>query len=898
MNKHAPINHAARTLLLALSLTLLPLSPATAQQIGRLNESQFIQGLSQRNMRKLLLYYIENHPPSDPIAKQQIVIEQHKLTFDDPNESPAERSAALDNAITAYLQLFETADANNPRLPIWRTQFVQYLLETVIPAQHMNADLFAEFGLTTRSQKEALNHLATLARQQADLAYEQLFQLLGSIPRRADFEANFVNTGLWQQISEDYAAIQNPYYRAKAHLLASFTDDPEASLAIALDSAMRIPTNDLSPQGKVNIQLLNARVFNQLGQHDRTIEQTQLITNDPPENLDPQTQLIIQICMANSFAGSNDTAKAIQQLELARQAAFVQQNPLMLTLTYDAQFKITNDFNVYDLLLEHPAAQPNRAALASFINQRIVAQPQEGDDLSKSPPRVILAHVDTLIAEGTEALNQSKSNNNAQQKRDLLATAQAKLTEADETVQTLLTRADIADEIVGQARFKRGFIRYQAGQRLQAATAWIDMADQLPNEPQSASAAVNAFLVAQALYANNPNAQEALNLFDRACDVLLNKHATAKMPNGQPVTLHWHTYGNFNRSLKRYPQALLAFLNVNPDHPLFADAQYQSILCRYEMWAAASPDDQPRLANQFVDATERAEQALNTEAQNNPAAADNNLRKLGDTILRKTQIMAESLDAAPQARVILENLEPRLLRFDDIAADRQKTLIAMLVNQFNEIEEAQSLITQHAERFPDQAGPLTKSVLDTINRQIRTKRAANAEADTLAQTAVELAQFLLDWAGKQPGNRSDLQPYELILANQLIVAERYQDAAEILNRLAQQPGGDNNLDILYGQAQALYESGQHDTALQPINVILNRAPDKQAPQVWHAWLMRFSILDSRFEALSPETQAEQQTQLAQQIFSSIAKLELLDPDLGGPPHQLQFQTLKNKHFPR
>lgn len=903
--------------LVPLSLVLLcfVLSlPAWAQQSGgaapsRLDDARFIQGLRERGMRELLLYFLEKNPPKDPVVRLEYEIEQHKLIAQDAKAEPDRRKQAMDDVLATYRKLFKEAPRTHAKQPIWKTDFAEYVLQFILPVAHTNAGEFVEFGVPTRAQRDAFNsHVGEVLTVLEDAAVDH-FMLVGDLPKRDGFQEQYVNNGFWRTFMEEYGQIKLPYYRAWANYWGGYLVKPAGSVGEAATLIKGVMAQPISPAAEPELKSLAARIAlkqNQADEAHKLLDEVIAMEGAAPFNV-----LVARLAKSQALHAAKKDKEALAQIEQARQLDVVNQSPMLLVLTYDRQFKITGDPQTYITLFNDPAAATNRAAIESFVKGRLVEDKQlTVAEMAKAEPFIVLANVDALSARGGQLQQKaSVSAGNAAEQKKLLAEAGQAFNDARTGLQQLLKRKGLPENAVAEARLKLGAAEYQLGNRPGAIQAWVDLANDMPQQKLAEAAAVNAFLVSRKQWQDNQKHPDAVRMFDQAQHVLLTKFPHARVGD-DPVSIHWHTRAAFLRQVARHQDAIDAFnqfITLNPDHALVPDALYQVLLSAHELYRAAPPKERGKFADQVIAAAKRAVDGLTAAAQSADADKVQTLSyQRGDAILRHAEVLSEGKGQHSEAQTLLAGYDEQFAQFPDLVRAKRELLVNILVG-FGQVAEAKAEVQKFIAQFPDQGGSMMSQVLAAINRQVDdlTRAGRADEAKQRAAVGVDFALFLMDWARKQPEYKDPkkLTPFTLLLAQQYASAGQDSKALELYNQLYKTPEGQSNLQVIHGLARTLFRLSRYDDALPLVNTILRLAPDQAAAEVWDSWLMRLTILDRQVDQQrkgTAETPADpaKADKTSRTIFTTIAKLKANDPNLGGPAYKPELERLQNKHFPR
>jgi hypothetical protein len=885
-------------LLAAVAAMWVPAPFATAQsQSRKLDDARFIQGLREKGLKDLLVFYLQKFPPQDPVIKLEILVEQQKLNFEDESLSGDKRAEATLAAVAAYRELFKAAPKTHWKLPLWKTDFAAYVIRVVLPARYTNAAEFVEFGVPTGEQRQAFDQLVAEIHQATEQAADEMFFMMGDLPRQPNFVTDFENTGLWDRIKTDYADLQVPYYRAWAIHYATLMSKPQGNGVEARDLLRRVPAQELNAAGAAELNNLLGRIQLALALKSGADPGGKAKSKGDPadavgaaidalkavassRDAGPLDRFTATLAVTRGLQASQRHKDAIDLLDEARKSELVQGSPMFMILCYDRQFQITGDTGVYARLFEESSIKSVRDQVQTYVARRLSSDPKKPEELKTEPPLVVLGHVDGM-------LERAASAEKTEDKTRALADAVTVLTD-------LLARADLPKDVRAKSLFKVGVAEFQRGQPQAAAAHWIKLADEHADMPEGENAANNAFLISRQLFTDNPKSAPVIQLFDQAQQALLAKYA-ASGNNKQ----HWYTRGGFLLGQKRYADAVEALKNVDPAHPFHADSIYEIAIARHGQWLEGPADKKTALAKAALPAVEEGIKALQGAASGASTERATSLtEKLGDAVMMKAELLAEGLAQPPQAAAVLKDFDQQFAQFPKLLALKRPLAVSILVAQ-GMIKEANAEIDKFRAERPDQAGPLIKSVLDKLSRIIEDHRAKNEsqQAMELSAISVGLAQSLHDWAKTQKAYATPetLLPFDLILADQMLVAGQTDKAADYYDRLVKQPGGATNLNILYGKTKADLAAKRYEAALNTADQIASNLKDQTNPIYWHSWLLALQALDGLAgQAPSPA----EASKISRSIFTSVAKLRNQNKDMGGESFKAGFEALSVKHQPK
>lgn len=909
---------------------LLLLSAARAVDVGGmkgLDDERFIRGLRERGHTELAEYFLENFKTDDPLLRLSLLAETQKMRATDEAFTTEQRQKAYLDVLATYRQLLaeaEKAPELHWKLPLWRTDMAEYALGTVLSGRFVYADSFVEFGSPTLEQQRMFAELVSEAAVVMDKAHLEMFTLLGELPRREDFVLEFENTGLWKLMVEEYQELRLPFYKSLAWYYASLLPEPPkaADLAETEAALTRLLSGEtLSGGGAVAARGLLARVQAKLGRHeeaDKNFEQAASDTAASPFDL-----FIIQLARASSLAAQSKNAEALAVLDEASQLPVAVESPLLLVMAYDARFRVTKDTGEYQKLFALDAVSSRRAAIEAYVNRRFVERSEAaGGDVEGKSTLEVLALVDAQIQQ-------------AAQSEDPKAKAE-KQEAAARLLKALLDRGGLEPAVESKVRFQTGFVEYQRKAMPQAITAWLDLVDKLPDQPEARGAAVNSFKVANALYQQNKSSPTVVPLMERATIALLQRFPDADMGGGQTAELHWYTLGAFYRQQERWEEAVRAYGEVKPDHPFHANALYEKLECRFIVWSAggaadggANRDQMLREAEAFVTESQRCLGAIDAA----PAERRDAMKQMhANSKLIQAQALAawamlpppnatageQSRHADPligKAVALLEGFEDQYREFPGMIGAMRQQRVNLLILQ-GKVPEATREVEKLIGESPDQSGPLVQGVLDLLNRQVAELQRTQPNSERIAQfqqVGGKLAADLLAWAKNQDDLKNDpakLLYFEDVYGRQLVAAGQCDPAIAVYEALRARPFGKkadgepltgaDKIDVLLGLARA-YQCSKtaeaYEKALPLLNKIINLAPDKKSDYFWGAWVTRLQILDAQYDAAEDPASVAQQR--VNNIFLAVGQLQkTTDPNLGGPKFKQELMRLRNKNQPK
>lgn len=230
------------------------------------------------------------------------------------------------------------------------------------------------------------------------------------------------------------------------------------------------------------------------------------------------------------------------------------------------------------------------------------------------------------------------------------------------------------------------------------------------------------------------------------------------------------------------------------------------------------------------------------------------------------------------------------------SAQEQRILTLLDAKRTNEMAKQAEVMMQQS---PDVAAAVVNGVLQRIRAEInREKRAIEAAAFELqreqakenirffAKAAVQLGELLVQWAEGQGFDEKKMTAYQMPLAESLMLADRGDDALDIMEGILELYPNNFNILIRTGRAHlAVFiktkKEENYNAAMGSFSKVVkyyNQRPDKPAP-FWEAWLSIFELMD----AAGGEP--------ASTIPKRARMLYGVDENLGGPSFKERFEVI-------
>ncbi len=913
-----------------------------------------IDALAQEGMGELLLHLVETEKPSDAATARQVEIAGLRIDYQRlsagagraASHDPREAEALREQAGQAFAKLTDATRAlirdfyDNDQRPIWQTDLAQSLIIDQLHGLNNSAPLFAEFGVTTPEQRDALATLGPEVLALLGDAQLRLFNLRGEVGRDPARSQQLQANGLFFRLFDEYDQRRTPYYLAyAANLVARLPDgapyfsDPDAA-------AMRIPYRESDPQrerarllelaereldkveGKLGDGLgvrdaaiaLRGRVLLARNRADQAIEVVDELLSGEQRGI---TWLTAKLTRAAALHEKGLTEQALQELrELSGDPAVtgdLRFSLLVTDLTHRVMLAeakrlppnrrdeaVAAGYQPYLALLSGPYTGEQMQGLRDFIYKRWEASLSDAQGVDALPPLVRLAVSQVLRQQG-QTINtqldgpQAVRGMSTDDRLALRERAKDKLADAIRIAQTL-TAPDIRPQIRSEAMFNLAIAMHAAApsdadNRLKLTAILTDLADQMPGQPVAEDAITAAVALLRELHQVLPTPPGVEPAYERAVSVLFNKFPTSEAADSERLYYGYTVLAQHDR----HRQAVDMFQRVPFDHDDYFAAQRQSLVSLRELDTQAQPAERPRLRREIDSLVKR----ITAEADDiqgsaiNPDRATSARRAVATTKIITAELAMGGRDFAAVIAA-LDGFEKAYPDQADLIAEALQTRIIALgdAGRHGELATAaQRMVTD----YPQQAAPVIDQVLTQAEQRIESLQVematANSQArqslqeqiDAQARAAAVLSGYLLDWASQQGFDPQTLMPFEVIRAKTLRLSGDTDRAYPILAKLIND--FPNDAQVMLEYAQVLYDRGDEDSLIEAVRFYDRLITGLGAPypkEWWTAWMRRLQINDRLNEG-------------TQEIPLRVRQLRMTDPELGGPITKPELERLEHKH---
>jgi hypothetical protein len=947
----------ARWLVAALIAVLIGAVPCHANDpAGDLDQGTLVDALAQEGMGELLLHLVETEQPDDPVLARQIQIAGLRIEYQrllaesgpmakrDAKQAEVLRGQAreaftrLTDAMREVIREYRDHDQR----PIWQTDLAQNLILDYLHGLNQSAPLFADFGVTTAEQQQALADAAPEALALLVDAQLRLFNLRGEVGRDPAHSQQLQSSGLFFRLFDEYDQRRTPYFLAYAAYLvaclpaeAPYYADPQSPDAARVPQRVQDPGRERARllslaegelkkvSGKVTDGLgirdaaasLQARVLLARGRYDQALQAVEEILDGGQRGM---TWLTARLTRAATLDRMGRVDQALQELNGLRRDRAVtgdlRYSLLVTDLTHRVLLNeahrqpptrrdaaISQSYQPYIELLSGPITGAQSQGLRDFIYRRWEASlGEDAGSMDVLPAMVRQAISQVLRQQGQAIMARLESPGDGQDllsadRQRLREQAQRKYAEAIRLAQTL-TGDEVGPAIRSEAMYNLALTMHAAspkdpGNRLKLTAILTDLADEMPGQPVAEDAISAAVALLRELHQVLPTPVGVDKAYGRAAGVLFTKFPVSEAADGERL---YYGYAVLAQSGK-HREAVDVYSRVPFDHEDYFRAQRQALLSLLAHERTADPTAKPRIRRELVSLMKR----IGTDSQRirdsliNPDRAATARRAEATVRLTKAELAMDDLDydavtealdgfetAYPdQADLIAEALERRIIALGD--AGQHEALA----------DAAQRMVRD----YPDQAAPVIDLVLAQAERRIEQlqvkaatansiqRKALLTQADDQARAASLLSGYLLDWANTQGFDAQTLMPFEVIRAKTLRLSGGIDEAYPILRRLVVDFPNDAQVMIEY--AQVLYERGDDESLIEAVRYydrLITGLGAPYPPAWWTAWMRRLQINDRLNEG-------------TEEIPLRVRQLRMTDPDLGGPITKMELERLEQKH---
>ena len=819
------------------------------------------------------------------------LIERLWSTYNDAQQSPAQRAQDLEQIIATYQRIL--AQQMSPLATVsgildgeikWRLALAQALLtERTIQARLAVEDL----GL---GGDWASDLSSTISR--ADKVLEQIIARLDQLIQymRADeqFERNYVVTGLYLRANRaktivDYYQGWSYFYRA---LLTEEQTKRQELLQASIEHLRGCCTDQPGesgpgqPGGDREQAMLRGRavllMVKALHQAGRLGEADKLLTWLERQSLDEQLayEVGLQRCRLLRDQGYHDTALAgLEQLRnWCRKKQTIEQLPVRLTLAY-------LECTIQSAKAQTAADRGDLAKAGEFSRQRLAPLAEIFQAQANEQVRAIIYE---QISRTRLAGSSSKSGIELTGLEGLAMAVdlarQGHSTEALKLFDGLLSRTDSGSRILYPE------VLWQAGKTaresnpLQACSYLGRLTDDFPDSPQAQQAVLLAVEIAAKFRAQKPNEPAAEKVCFTALQRLMTKYPT------NPQAQHWRFYwADLLHSRGDLTNAAEQFALIPQSDPQYVGARYYQFECRRQL---LDNSENKLAADKAAKLTGLAKEFLSLDryvlAPVSPANhRDKTSRSYGALArLAAVRILCTDLDESQTGLMLLGTFSADYADQSELIARAVRYRIAALA-KLGRLNEAANLALSLLRDGQADSAKIADSVLLHIREKFADSDSlASSDQDKeLTHSWVQLAKARLDFTEKSvvPPQQKE---QELLIAREMLgralfAAGELEEALTIFNKLSQQ--APNSAEYIRMSGKILLAQKNYDAAgRQWLRLIQGLKAD--SPEWFEAW---YWGLRTNFEA-----GGDRQT-----IIRRIKQLQSLDAKMGSEQTRTRFESL-------
>jgi tetratricopeptide (TPR) repeat protein len=856
-----------------LVLALLP-GGALAQSLEeRLDEEAFLRGLVEQELSALLEHYETMHPPDDPVRSARFRIATERLNMRRARDDAARRLAALDRLLAVRAELI-ALDETDSRRAVWLADQAGDLLFELLPTDASGVS--ALFGLPTPAQRARAQRVAREMEAATALAEIEIEAAILEVEGQPGFRESARLQMHRRRLARDERDRRLPFLRGIALVLHATLVTEDAStrrreLEAALDRLAPIEP-DLEPALADRARLYRACALLGLERHDEAealFERVAGATGDGyPTDRHAARLGVVRTRLAR---GGPDAALALID-EWARAAADAL---LFRLLLEDQRFLILRDLALaetgdarragmqrafagfLDLLDADLGLSPD--AMRAVVFARLATVTDDDVPLDDFPPIVSVARAEHLAGEAGRA------------------------DEAIALFADVLDRPGLRPRERASALFGVGKALHAAGRELEAAHAFTQLAETLPDDPDAPRSIDLAATIGAGLVARAPGDAAARRQYRDTLAVLLAGFAD------RPGVDRWRFEAG--RAALRDGDAAEAgrwFAEVPVDAPEGLDAAFMRVSALRAL--AAGTTEPGSRARRYEHVHEAAEAAAVTIESGRAGADPGRAADLGYYLAHLRVFRAEAQlaqDEPAEALEILAAFDGRAEGETDpgVLAAMLRTRIAAY-QALARPEDARREVERYLEAAPAQAGAVLDSLLAAMVRDAEERLAVTREAEAREQAArdlVPLARLLEQWIATHrppPDQRTTL---EYRVADAYRLGGEFEAGLRLYDlRLLDDPAA---VELLAGRAECLFGLGgeRYGDAMRIYRRVAAGGRDVVAPDLyWLSQLRMLQILDRTGRNTD-------------RILPRIRRLRLEDPDLGGTRWKRGLERLAIKY---
>jgi len=855
----------------------------------------------------------------EAVARQRRQIEQARERATDASLSQQRRQAAFEEALAAFRGLIDD-HPENVRRPIWRTELAKMLLIDGLQNRRTDALAFYEFGVPSRSQKEAYEKRVPEAYRMAVEAEADLFSVKRRLPSQSDEEA--LSGALRYRLFTEFGGRRIPFYRASAAYYTSLlpaeapcfrqernwtdlepADDPSAER----ERLSREVSEQLAPflegeQGSEAIQAHARSLHGRALLHRGKPDEAQAALRAARDQADgDRLDLLTALAQVQARHRQGKRDEAYQELERLKQHSLAQADVRYRLLVVDLHHRLLREaapeedaeaqaaaYDPYLQFLESGQLGDDPESLRHYLYRRWARQVSPNADLSRLPPVVRLAVARTYRIEGQNEILAAREEGEATDRTQ----AMNKLKQAVRAGETL-RGGDVPRSVQAPGLYNLALAQYwQAPRDVQNLVAvgeeLTGLARRMPDQAIAEKAMGDALDVLRT--AHQQGGETARNAYQRAAQATFEHFPFSQMAADERVpyaSTVLEPAGHYRRAAVQYDQ-------VPQGHPRYYEARWRRLLALTQAHEATEAEGSETLRDLILAAVGEARaEAREISEEGRDGTSPEKVFAAAELAEAEVLVGQGELEQAAEK---LDGFGERHPEAPGLARRAREKLI-MLHLRRGEVEtaatEAQELLASH----PDTGPAVLEEVLDRVEEEVQQKREAlseavgEAERETAeaqvrehARTAAQLAKALLQWAEDEEMSAERRLPFALSLARAQRLSGDLKAALEQLEKLRQRHP--HEAEVIHEHAETLFQQGGEEAlvkAAQAYDKLIAGLRGRERDLYWHAWMRRLQINDR----LGRHTK---------DIPRRVRQLKSRgDGELGGQPYREVLEGLAEKH---
>jgi len=954
MKRHTPLLLAAASLCIAFGCT----APAAAQ-LDHLNVDRLIKEMRERGMSELLVRLAKDGTIKDPADAKKLEVEMLIMRAQTPVPGNvndlADRVKALEDGMTQFQALINQYRDSTKR-PLWQADMALHLIYTRMTLNNL-ADDFYEFGVPTAEQTAVFESGAALSAESLIDASVALSRLQRDLPRAADYNQTYVNTGRWEEMMDEYLKTKVPFLLGQAAYLAALLPDshpyyqnlgknPNVPLQAATPAAERTRLLNMAVDALSNIptemtvkfglparpmNLVKGKALARLGKFEEALALLDGVAAQPKDDVLAFRAQLAKAVLLELKDKKPDAANVL--LEGLKDHPLTQggiafpivitdlQHRLLLKHAGADKNKIETAYTPYDALFTDKRLGQRIEATRMFVYQRWTKL-FGGQKQDALPPMVLsgMGEMERLLGNEQVANWNNAKETKPEEAERFMKVARAHLDKCIDICDLLIDRVDVAPEVKARARYNKAYASYlkdpeDGSAFLRAASIWTELANELPKHPLAEEAIGLAIRFLHNLHIQENRSSVVDEAYRNSTAVLY-----TKLPDTQ-VAEDERTYYTFNvlQSAGKYKEAAASYEKVSPQHRDYVEAQREWMFCHVQLWRAM-PEGPEKAARRDVlrDEVGRIERVARKEFEDSGEANRRQMFKttLGDLVLTRVELdmHRKSWDDADRA---LRNFasdypdEPDLIR---LAMARRIMVKVKQGVSAEAVKLAEELMKEAGDDAAKQsaAASTIDAALGELAEEIEDLRAASEvakgeldkkdfmdRATSQAEASDKLADMLLRWATANKVEEDQMFRYRLIKVRSSVLTGRREEAAEVLSALAEAAPDEPRVIFLLGEVA--YMTGKREDIIKAIGYFMKITTlielTRLTPDLKPEDRNKADVLNRVWwQSWLRILQAYDKINAqTAQIPRLVAQLESQHPELGGPGMRTKFQQLANKY---